>query len=148
MIGKEAYYDTGFLLIMTHEFVFEDTVRIYDTDAQDIAHYASYYRFFTNTIEKYMKDKAGIPYPNVNDELWFVMVETHAVYRRPVRLGDELTVIISPQFVSKKVIRFDLKILVKGTVTTEGYVTQVAINPKVWKSVEIPEDILKRIVEV
>lgn len=49
---------------------------------------------------------------------------------------------------SKKVIRFDLKILVKGTVTTEGYVTQVAINPKVWKSVEIPEDILKRIVEV
>jgi len=65
---------------MSVEFVFEETVRIYDTDAQGIAHYASYYRFFTNTIEKYMREKVGIPYPNVNDELWFVMVESHAVY--------------------------------------------------------------------
>ncbi|BFH72818.1 thioesterase family protein [Sulfurisphaera javensis] len=130
------------------EFIFEETVRIYDTDAQGIAHYASYYRFFTNTIEKYMREKAGIPYPNVNDELWFVMVESHATYKKPVKLGDRLTILLSPKALSKKVIRFDFKILKEGQVTTEGYVIQVAINPKVWKSVEIPEDILKKIVSV
>lgn len=130
------------------EYVFQETVRIYDTDAQGIAHYASYYRFFTNTIEKYMREKAGIPYPNVNDELWFVMVESHAVYKKPVRLGDVLTILLSPKALSKKAIRFDFKIVKNGEVTTEGYVVQVAINPKVWKSVEIPDDILRKIVSV
>ncbi|MBP1357254.1 MAG: acyl-CoA thioesterase [Sulfolobus sp.] len=131
---------------MSLEYVFEETVRIYDTDAQGIAHYASYYRFFTNTIEKYMKEKASIPYPNVNDTLWFVMVESHAVYKKPVKLGDRLTILISPKALSKKVIRFDFKILRDGEETTEGYVVQVAINPKEWKSIEIPDEILKRIV--
>lgn len=133
---------------MSVEFVFEETVRIYDTDAQGIAHYASYYRFFTNTIEKYMKEKAGIPYPNVNDELWFVMVESHAVYKKPVKLRDTLSILLSPKALSKKAIRFDFKILKGGEETTEGYVVQVAINPKIWKSVEIPDEILRRIVGV
>lgn len=133
---------------MSLEFIFEETVRIYDTDAQGIAHYASYYRFFTNTIEKFMKEKAGIPYPNVNDELWFVMVESHASYKKPVKLGDTLTILISPRALSKKVVRFDFKILKKGEITTEGYVIQVAINPKIWKSVEIPDEILSKIVNL
>ena len=133
---------------MSVEFVFEETVRIYDTDAQGIAHYASYYRFFTNTIEKYMKEKAGIPYPIVNDELWFVMVESHAVYKKPVRLGDSLSILISPKALSKKAIRFDFKILKGGEETTEGYVVQIAINPKAWKSIEIPDEILRKIVSV
>lgn len=126
---------------MSIEFGFEETVRIYDTDAQGIAHYASYYRFFTNTIEKCMREKAGVPYPNVNDELWLVMVESHAVYKKPVKLGDSLSILLSPKVLSKRVIRFDFKIL-KGEEVTEGYVVQVVINPKVWKSVEIPSDIL------
>ena len=133
---------------MSVEFVFEETVRIYDTDAQGIAHYASYYRFFTNTIEKYMREKAGIPYPIVNDELWFVMVESHAVYKKPVKLGDALSILLSPKALSKKAIRFDFKILRKGELTTEGYVVQVAINPKIWKSVEIPDEILRKIVGI
>ncbi|MEM0113967.1 MAG: thioesterase family protein [Metallosphaera sp.] len=132
---------------MTIEFVFEDVVRIYDTDAQGIAHYASYYRFFTNTIEKFMRDKVGIPYPNVSDDLWFVMVETHATYKEPVRLGDNLTITISPSSLSKKTIKFDIKIISKGRLTTQGYVIQVAINPKIWKATEIPDNILKSIVE-
>ncbi|BAB66074.1 MULTISPECIES: acyl-CoA thioesterase [Sulfurisphaera] len=127
------------------EYVFEDVVRIYDTDAQGIAHYAAYYRFFTNTIEKFFNEKVGIPYPNVNEELWFVMVESHAVYHKPVKLGDRLTVLLSVKLLSKKVIRFDLKILNKGDLTTEGYLIQVAINPKIWKSVEIPKEILDKL---
>ncbi|EHP71307.1 MAG: thioesterase family protein [Metallosphaera yellowstonensis] len=135
-------------LALTLEFVFKDVVRIYDTDAQGIAHYASYYRFFTNTIERFMKDKVGIPYPNVNDELWFVIVETHAEYKRPLRVGDVITVTISPQRLSEKVIRFQFQILKEGEVTTTGYVDQVAINPKIWKAVNIPEEILKRILNL
>ncbi|BCU71668.1 acyl-CoA thioesterase [Stygiolobus caldivivus] len=127
------------------EYVFEDVVRIYDTDAQGIAHYAAYYRFFTNTIEKFFKERVGVPYPNVSDELWFVMVESHAVYRRPVKLGDTLTVLLSPKVLSNKAMRFDLKILREGEVTTEGYLVQVAINPKAWKSVEIPREIIERV---
>ncbi|AHC51541.1 thioesterase [Sulfolobus acidocaldarius SUSAZ] len=128
------------------EYVFEEVVRIYDTDAQGIAHYASYYRFFTNTIEKFIHEKVGIPYPIVNDELWFVMVESHATYHKPVRLGDRLTILLTPKILSSKVIKFDLKIIRKGELTTEGNLTQVAINPKIWKAVDIPNEILSKLV--
>lgn len=45
-------------------------------------------------------------------------------------------------------IRFEFKILKGGEVTTTGYVDQVAINPKIWKAVSIPEEILKRIINL
>ncbi|WP_338603750.1 thioesterase family protein [Sulfolobus tengchongensis] len=127
------------------EYVFEDVVRIYDTDAQGIAHYAAYYRFFTNTIEKFVKEKTGIPYPIVDEDLWFVIAESHAVYHKPVKLGDKLTVLLSPKVLSSKTVRFDFKILKDGELTTEGYVIQVAINPKVWKSVEMPKDLINKL---
>ncbi|MDT7862346.1 MAG: thioesterase family protein [Saccharolobus sp.] len=127
------------------EYVFEDVVRIYDTDAQGIAHYAAYYRFFTNTIEKFIQEKIGIPYPIVNEELWFVIAESHAVYHKPVKLGDKLTILLSPKILSNKTVRFDFKILRNGELTTEGYVIQVAINPKIWKSVEMPKEIISKL---
>ncbi|AOL17777.1 thioesterase [Sulfolobus sp. A20] len=127
------------------EYVFQEVVRIYDTDAQGIAHYAAYYRFFTNTIEKFMHDKVGIPYPIVNDELWFVIIESQAIYHKPVKLGDNLTILLSPKIISNKIIKFELKIYRNGELTTEGYLTQIAINPKIWKSTEVPKDILSKI---
>ncbi len=133
------------LTMQSVEYVFQEVVRIYDTDAQGIAHYAAYYRFFTNTIEKFMHDKVGIPYPIVNDELWFVIIESQAIYHKPVKLGDNLTILLSPKIVSNKVIKFELKIYRNGELTTEGYLTQVAINPKIWKSTEVPKDIMSKI---
>ncbi|WP_236751100.1 thioesterase family protein [Acidianus sp. HS-5] len=130
------------------EFVFEETVRIYDTDIQGIAHYASYYRFFTNAIEKYMKDKVGINYPIVNDSLWFVIVESHAVYKRPIRLGDRISVVLSPKALSKKIVRFDMAIFRDGEKTTEGYITQASINPKTWKAIELPVELLNKITTI
>ncbi len=59
-----------------------------------------------------------------------------------------ITVTISPQRLSEKVIRFQFQILKEGEVTTTGYVDQVAINPKIWKAVNIPEEILKRILNL
>jgi acyl-CoA thioester hydrolase len=130
------------------EFVFEETVRIYDTDTQGIAHYASYYRFFTNAIEKYMQEKVGIKYPIVNDDLWFVIVESHAVYKRPLRLGDRISVVLSPKAISKKIIRFDMNIFKDGEKTTEGYVVQATINPKTWKAIELPDELIARITTI
>lgn len=127
------------------EFVYRETVMIYDTDAQGIAHYASYYRFFTNAIERFMTDKTGVNYPIVNDELWFVIVESHAVYKRPLKLGDEIIITVSPKVLSKKIIRFDISIIRGGEKTTEGYVIQASINPKTWKAVELSEELINKI---
>ncbi|QKR00659.1 acyl-CoA thioesterase [Metallosphaera tengchongensis] len=130
---------------MVSQYVFQDIVRVYDTDAQGIAHYAAYYRFFTNTIEKFFQERVGVPYPIVDENLWFVIVESEAKYLKPVRLGERLTVLMEPEKVSEKVLKFKLKILRDGDTTTEGYLVQVAINPKVWKSVEIPKTITDRV---
>jgi hypothetical protein len=47
---------------MADNFVFEDNVRIYDTDAQAIVHYAGYYRFFTDAAERFMRETLGTSY--------------------------------------------------------------------------------------
>lgn len=127
------------------EFKFKETVKIYDIDAQGIAHYSSYYRFFIDAIEKFMRDKVGVKYPIVSDELWFVIVESHITYKRPLKLGDEITISISPQLLSKRIIRFDTSIIRDSEKVTEGYIILAAVNPKIWKTVDLPDELANKI---
>jgi len=123
------------------EFVNKDVVMVYDTDYQGVAHYASYYRFVTNALyafrNAYLDDlveKHGI---------WFVIAESHAVYKKPLHAGEKIEVKITPKLLSNKSIRFDFKIYRSEELTTEGYLVQVAISKESWHSVELPEEIKK-----
>ena len=48
---------------MKRQFTFKESVRIYDTDAQGIVHYAGYYRFFTDALEQFVKERIGGTFP-------------------------------------------------------------------------------------
>ncbi len=130
---------------MSQEIVFTDRVRIYDTDAQGIVHYAGYYRFFTDAAEGFMHDTLGISYPILDEKTWFVVVESEAKYYKSAKLGDELSVILKPKLLSEKVLRFDFEIFVRGTAICAGHITQVSINKQYWKSTPMPQSIQKKI---
>ncbi len=127
---------------MVDEFIYEETVRIYDTDAQGIVHYAGYYRFFTDALEQFATQKTGRKFPLPDDKIWFVVVESNAKYYKSARVGDNLSVGLSPSKLSDKAIRFDFKIRRDGDLLCDGYITQVAIDREKWKSVPIPQDLL------
>ncbi len=130
---------------MVQSFIYKDKVRIYDTDAQGIVHYAGYYRFFTDATESFMRDTLDISYPLLSDTIWFVVVESEARYYKSAKLGDELSVMLKPELVSSKALRFNFEIYSKGTKICEGHITQVSINRKRWKATEMPMQIREKI---
>lgn len=127
------------------EIVFTDRVRIYDTDAQGVVHYAGYYRFFTDAAESYMRDTIGVSYPLIDTNTWFVVVESEAKYHKSAKLGDSLSVMLRPSLLSEKVLRFDFEIYAEGSLSCSGHMTQVAINKNRWHSTKIPEQVLKKL---
>jgi acyl-CoA thioester hydrolase len=130
---------------MSKEIVFTDRVRIYDTDAQGIVHYAGYYRFFTDAAESFMRDTLGVSYPLLDAKTWFVVVESEAKYYKSAKLGDTLSVMLDPKLLSPKVLRFDFKIFVNGTLSCGGHITQVAIDKQHWRSTQMPKQLQVKI---
>ena len=128
------------------EFCFDEMVRIYDTDAQGIVHYAGYYRFFTDALEQFSYERAGRLFPAINDNIWFVVVESNAKYYKSAREGDKIRVGLAPRLISEKAIRFDFSITRDGDLLCEGYITQVAIDKNEWKSVPIPKDLISKLI--
>ena len=127
-------------------FVWEERVRIYDTDAQGIVHYAGYYRFFTDAFEQFSRERLGSEFPIINSRVWFVVVESNARYYRPARLGDKLRTYVHAEIAGKKAVRFNFRIHEGRDVMCDGYVIQVAIDSRRWKAVPIPKNIAERIV--
>ena len=132
---------------MSDEFIYNETVRIYDTDAQGIVHYAGYYRFFTDALEQFAMQRAGRMFPLPNENIWFVVVESNAKYHKSAHSGDELEVRLNAELLSEKAIRFDFKIYRDGELICDGYIIQVAIDKNLWKSVPIPKEIVDKLVQ-
>ncbi|MCL4400917.1 acyl-CoA thioesterase [Candidatus Parvarchaeota archaeon] len=130
---------------MENEFIFNETVRIYDTDAEGIVHYAGYYRFFTDALEQFANERTGRMFPLINKNVWFVVVESNAKYYKSARAGDFINVGLLPKLLSKKAIRFNFSIRRDGELLCEGYIVQVAIDKDKWKAVPIPKDIIDKL---
>jgi len=125
------------------DFRIRETVRLYDTDAQGVMHYASYYRLFTDAIDEFRK-RVLPGYSLTSASVSFVTVESHAEYLKPAMLGDALYVTLSPKLISRKALRFDISVYKGATLICKGHTVQVAIDASRWKSVEIPSEIISK----
>ncbi len=127
-------------MIFTHK----DKVMVYDTDYQGIAHYASYYRFVTNALSD-LKEIHINEIMKKYEDLWFVIVESNAVYKKPLKLNDDIEIEIEPTLLSKKVVKFNFRIYKNKELTTSGYLIEATIDRKVWKATEMPEELAKKL---
>ncbi|MCL5008069.1 MAG: acyl-CoA thioesterase [Candidatus Marsarchaeota archaeon] len=130
--------------MMKKSFTFKDRVRIYDTDAQGVVHYAGYYRFFTDGTENLLKNLLGKGYP-LKGNTWLVVVESKAKYMRPSRMGDLLSVRIDPELISEKAIRFNFNIYNGAKHICTGYIIQVSIDKNRWVAVDLPREIRRKL---
>ncbi len=126
-------------------FVWDERVRIYDTDAQGIVHYSGYYRFFTDAFEQFSRSMLSSEFPLISDKVWFVVVESKAAYHKPARLGDKLKTSVEAEILGKKALKFSFKIHKGQSLMCDGYIIQVAVDNKKWKAVEIPKKIVEKI---
>ncbi len=131
---------------MEINYSFTEDVKIYDTDAQGIVHYAGYYRFFTDTMQEFLRTK-GFNFPFIDDTHWFVVLESNAKYINSAKIGDKIVTTLKITQLSKKILKFEFNIKRDGDAIAEGYLLHICINPKVWKSTEIPQSFLDRLSE-
>ncbi|EFD92303.1 MAG: Thioesterase superfamily protein [Candidatus Parvarchaeum acidophilus ARMAN-5_'5-way FS'] len=126
---------------MENMYSFAEDVKIYDTDAQGIVHYAGYYRFFTDAMQEFIRSK-GYKFPIIDDKHWFVVIESNAKYIKSARLGETLTTYLTISKVSNKIIRFDFDIKRDDDIICQGYLLHICIDKNSWKSTEIPQELL------
>ena len=118
-----------------------------DTDAGQFVYYANYFRWFESgrrelfrslKIDYIALDKRGIVTP---------VVEAHCNYFHPARYDDIVIVETRISEVKEKSIKFDYKIFRKKDrkLLAVGYTINVFVDKEKMKSMEIPEDIRKKI---
>lgn len=126
--------------------VYETTVKVYDTDFQGVSHYASYYRFYTNAITYFSEKVFGDSLESLAYKgIWFVVVESFSKYHRPAKLGDRLSVEVTAELINPKAIKYSFRIFRDKDFLTEGYLTMVCVDPRAWKSTEIPADLVEKL---
>ena len=124
------------------EFVYHEVVKVYDTDYQGIAHYASYYRFFTDSIDAFNAKLLGKDSKElVEGNKWFVVAESEAKYQKPLRIGDNIMILVSAKALSRKAIEYAL--LIKrdpgDETTTEGRLVLVCIDRNTFRPADMHE---------
>ena len=117
-------------------------VKVYDTDYQGIAHYASYYRFFTDSIDAFNAKLLGKDSKElVEGNRWFVVAESEAKYRKPLKIGDNIMIAVSAKALSRKAIEYALLITRNpGEITTEGRLVLVCIDRDTFRSADMYEE--------
>ncbi len=122
------------------------TVKVYDTDFQGISHYASYYRFYTDAITYFSEKVFGDSLESLAYKgIWFVVVESFSRYHKPAKIGDKLSIEVTAELLNPKAIKYSFKIFRDKDFLTEGYLTMVCVDPKAWKSTQIPQELIEKL---
>ena len=131
---------------MEYDYSFKEDVKIYDTDAQGIVHYAGYYRFFTDAMQEFIQSK-GYSFPIIDEKRWVVVLESNAKYINSARMGDTLNTSLKVSLISKKILRFDFDITRNEKMICQGYILHICIDKNSWKSTELPQDFINSLVK-
>ena len=118
-----------------------------DTDAGQVVYYANYFRWFESGRREIMRslkidylelDKRGIITP---------VVEAHCNYFHPARYDDVVIIETRIAEVKDKSIKFENRVFRKTDkkLLAAGYTVNVFVDKKNMKSMEIPDDLRKKI---
>jgi acyl-CoA thioester hydrolase len=121
-------------------------VRFADTDAQGIAHNASYPVWFEVARVEYLREHAG-GYQALRDRgIEALVLESYCRYRVPVRFDDVLNV--HTRCLAAKGARFRFEYLIvrdDGTVVAEGWTNHACVESASLRPIRVPEWLLDAI---
>jgi acyl-CoA thioester hydrolase len=121
-------------------------VRFADTDAQGIAHNASYPVWFEVARVEYLREHAG-GYQALRDRgIEALVLESYCRYRVPVRFDDVLDV--HTRCLAAKGARFRFEYLIvrdDGTVVADGWTNHACVDSTTLRPLRVPEWLLDAI---
>ena len=124
------------------EFTFSTPVRVRfaDTDAQGIAHNASYLVWFEVARVEYLREFAG-GYQALRDQgVEALVLESHCRYAVPARFDEVLEVFTRCNGMRGARFRFEYAIVhADGTVAADGYTEHACVDAATLRPTRVPE---------
>ena len=133
---------------MGRRFIIEEHVRWSDIDRAGIIYYGQFLRFF-EIAETELFRSVGLPYSEVFDSLdiWLPRVQIHFDFHKPLVLDDLIEVAAYVGRFGKKSLTLRFEVTKKGEAESvaRGHVVLACVSRSTFKSVEIPDEIVKRL---
>jgi acyl-CoA thioester hydrolase len=121
-------------------------VRFAETDAQGVAHNASYLVWFELARVEYLREFAG-GYQKIRDEgMEALVLETHIRYREPARFDDVLHVHARCHGVRGARFRYDYAVERNGVVIADGWTSHAMVDARTLRPKRLPAWLIDAIV--
>jgi acyl-CoA thioester hydrolase len=121
------------------------TVRFAETDAQGVAHNASYIVWFEVARVEYLREYAG-GYQTLRDQgLEALVLETHIRYRSPARFDDRLRVHARVRDVRGARFRYEYAIERDGETIADGWTSHACVDARTFRPTRIPDWLVEAI---
>ncbi|WP_254861539.1 acyl-CoA thioesterase [Halovivax gelatinilyticus] len=118
----------------------EWTVRFGDVDLAGVIYYPGLFDRFVRTVEDAMA-AAGYPFATMlEDAVGMPIVHAEADLHRPIRLGETVTIAVTPT-VGETSVRFAFECTVDGDVVAEGEQVQTLIDLESFDPIAVPDDL-------
>jgi acyl-CoA thioester hydrolase len=130
------------------EFASEITVRFAETDAQGVAHHASYLVWFEVTRIEYLRRfRGGYQGLREDDGVDALTLEAYARYRDAARFDDRLTIRARCGDVRGARFRFDYLVERDGALLAEGWTTHACVSVGDHRPTRVPDWLAQAIAE-
>jgi acyl-CoA thioester hydrolase len=114
------------------------TVRFAETDAQGVAHHASYLVWFEVARVAYLAEHAG-GYRSLQEQgLEAVVIEAHVRYGVPARFDDRLRIHARVRDVRGARFRYEYEIVRGNDLIADGWTQHACVDAKTFRPTRIP----------
>lgn len=122
-------------MIELHKTIYYD-----DTDAGGVVYHANYLKYMDHARSEYLSQN-GCDFHVLQDTLnmSYVVANVDINYKKPCRLGDNITVSAKVKSVGRSSVQFYQTVSLNGELCTEAEVTVVIVNLKTMKPCKIPK---------
>jgi len=129
-------------------FIYEDQIKVYDTDAAGVLFFGSIYRLMHNAFEAFLQSKGFALDKIVNSgDILFPVVHSEADYKTPLRAGDKLNIQVSVEGIGHTSVTVVIQFIQEnGNIAATGKIIFVVINKTLWKKIEVPSGLRKALI--
>ena len=131
-------------------FTINTSVRLPDTDAAGILFFGNYLKLAHDAYEAFMESMGfGLRYVIVEADFLVLIAHAEADYKKPLRLGDKLTVKLTVESASRT--SFVLSYVLKDsqeTVAATAKTVHVTVDKKSGDKIPLPEKLREKLASV
>ena len=117
-----------------------------EIDYASIVYYPNFFDYFQRTEEAFM-EQIGFPYPYLIGELrlGFPIVHVEADFKRPVRYGDAIDIVLEVAQLGTRSVTFGFRVFKGRELCAEAKITHVTVDLDAFRAVSLPEDLRRRL---